>query len=93
MSWVHLAYEMRKETLRWLVRAFGSEAWSEVAGTVWVWCPRRRTGSLLSAGTLTLSWSDEIDSADSERFSSVGIVGRPLELRVGNVVQSEPHQL
>ena len=84
---------MRKETLRWLVRAFGSEVWSEVAGTVWVCCPRRRTGSLSSAGTLTLSWSDEIDSADSERFSAAGIVGRPLELRVGNVVQCEPHQL
>lgn len=64
MSWVHLAFEMRKETLRWLVRASGSEAWSVVAGTVWVWCPRRRSGSLLSAGTLNLSWSDEIDSAD-----------------------------
>lgn len=33
VSLVHLAYEMKWETWHWLVRASGSEAWSEVAGT------------------------------------------------------------
>ncbi len=58
-------------------------------GTVWVSCSRKTEFSP-KVLTWDLSWSGEIESIDSERFSVTGKVGVLQELWVCNVVPCAP---